>query len=263
MGSQWQFGAENFIGDATIYAKSTTDVVGYEATNLLNPFAWSRWLAPNATDYVIFDLGSAKEFDYCAIEVPNWPAYAGTIVVDASNDPTFATSTAMATFSYTAPASPYFEPAPRALWKSLAAALTLRYVRVRTDAAGAYFACLAVGNTYVPDIGEFVGLTPPKYSEDKDLINTVSEAGYFLGRTVIDRGVAFKIDLEFLSPSWVDTIGMRIIHILQTKPMFVAWPKYAAGTGGRCNHCWTDGALSPPVNQSTQFMKMAFKLRGV
>jgi len=261
MGSQWQFGAENVIEDSSILSSSSS-VSGYEASNLLNPFPWSRWYESGATGYVIFDCGSAKDVDYVAIEVPNWPTYTGTIVVKGSNDPTFATSTTLATFSYTAPAAPYFEPAPRSLWKSFTSG-SYRYFKVQTNATGAYLAVLSVGNAYIPDIGEFVGLMPPKYSENKDIINTISESGFYLGRSVLDRGVAFEVNLEFLDPDWVDTIGMRLIHILQQKPIFVCWPKYAAGSGGRCFHAWTDGSISKPANATVEFMKMGFKLRGV
>ncbi len=262
MGSLWQFGAENALYGATVTASSSSDA-GFEATNLLNPFPWSKWFEDASTGFVNFDCGAAVAVDYAAIEVPNWPTYTGTIVVKGSNDPTFVSGTVtLATFSYVAPAAPYFKPAPRSLWKSFTPG-SYRYFRVETNAVNAYLAVLSIGNAYVPVIGEFVGLSVPKYAEDKDIINTISESGYYLGRTVIDRGVSFDVNLEYLTPAWVEDIGMRLIHILQEKPIFVCWPKYDAGQGGRCFHCWTNGEIGKPTNQTVQFMNVGFKLRGV
>lgn len=269
MSRQFAIGIENHLLTATVLS-FTSQAVAAPAANLLNAFSWSKWQGTTAGgDTVTFDLGSAKSADYFAVADVNWPTFTGSINIDSSSDNATWTNLGAISPQVSFNVAPYFEPFPRAVGITLASVVSARYWRVRTVTAGsgadiASIGVVAIGQWVIPVIGEHVGVSPPRNNRNVDTYNALSDTGNFLGRSVVDKGTRLMMNLEYLDPSWVNTVGMRLIRVLEIRPIFIAYPPILNSDGAvQVNYMHTEGDIDPPVNTKPTVMKMSFKLRGI
>jgi hypothetical protein len=267
MGSQYAIGIENYFLNATILSYSS-QAAASPAANLLNAFTWSKWQGmTTGGDDIVFDLGTAKPVDYFAVAEVNWPGYDGTITIQSSPD-AVSWTTQGTIYAQSAPAAPFYEPVPRCMANAFPSVVTERYWRVVTSATSGslpMIGVVAIGQWVVPDIGEFVGLAPPRNNRNVDTYNALSDTGNFLGRSVVDKGTRLHMTLDFLDPSWVNTYGNRLIRVLEIRPVFIAYPiiNSAVAGGEQVGYLHSDGDIDPPTNSKTTKMKMSFKLRGI
>lgn len=234
------------------------------AENLADLHSWSRWQAgtsgtlhaltwdavtPTACDCAgLFDhnLGGGQT---CAVRWADNPGGPWTTV---------------ATFTGAANSAALWPPADRALmasWSSVAA----RYWRLEFSAAVAFTPSLGVvmiGPRLLTERSAHVGMRTPRQSRQVEVLNNVSDAGNFLGRSIIDRGTAGSIDLEHLSPVWVESYWMPFLMHANRFPFFLSWPPLANGQAGPGVFAWSAGPVDAPEHSHPNFQKATLSWQG-
>lgn len=103
-------------------------------------------------------------------------------------------------------------------------AIESTYWRVLMDSIDpSKIAVLAFGTDLEMERGQWIGVTPPDLGRDTDLTTIVSDAGAFLGRSVIRNLWRTKIDLDFLSFGWVYEKWLPFMKHAELKPFFYKW----------------------------------------
>lgn len=106
-----------------------------------------------------------------------------------------------------------FDPISAQWWRVLVSGL---------DAA-ASIAAVSIGTRLQLERGVQAGFTPADYSRVDRLINSKTQNGQFLGRSLIRTNAKGTIDLKALTQSWVRTTLDAFILDSRTKLWFLSW----------------------------------------
>lgn len=104
-----------------------------------------------------------------------------------------------------------------------------------------------------------VGFTPPTLTGGNDYMNSESEGGYFLGRSLIKNGRQFSLSFPLLTPSFIRDSWDLFIQHAEAKPFIFAWDydNYPAEVA----YCWTDKKIDVPNYHQPNFMQASLKVR--
>lgn len=122
-------------------------------------------------------------------------------------------------------------------------------------------AVLSIGKSVLTPYGVYLGYSDPKFSRANKFINSVSEGGNFLGRSIYARGFAGQLILQYASRTFINDYWMDFVLHAEQKPFFYVWntddyPNDAA-------YCWAEGEIAPPTyTHYNKFMGTSFAIRG-
>ena len=121
-------------------------------------------------------------------------------------------------------------------------------LEVMTAGDPAILAVLSVGLSLPLDSGLRQGFVPPPFTEQAEVIDTTSQDGLPLGRTVRRKPGQLTINVTDLDEQWMRTQWMPFRRHARDFPFFLLWnptewPDEAA-------LCWADG--EPTANPYTQ-----------
>ena len=259
----FQIGYDNLCTRLTPTASSAAATA--PAINLKDWHGWSRWTAGTAgtSHTVTWDAGSGNtaSADYAAIYGHDLVT-GDSIVVESS--PNGSTWTTQATILPAASVAAWDAPAQSILCR-FAAAVAVRYWRLRWALASSRTPSLSVaamGALMTSERGAHVGMMPLRSGRRIEQLNSTSDAGHFLGRSLVDRGVAGKIDLEPLTPAWVESTWMPFSQHAQSYPFFLAWPPLALSASAGVVLAWSTEAISGPEHSSTVHMRAGLSWQG-
>lgn len=134
-----------------------------------------------------------------------------------------------------------------------------RIVFVCTSVFSIAVACF--GSRLVVDRGLYIGWTVPKFGRDTRVVDSVSDGGQFLGRSIISTGIKTTLEISHAPESWMDTNYLHFIGHAEGKPFFflpqpVMRPSDAA-------FVWTDGAIPAPSPASYGHQSVSIPIRGL
>jgi len=86
-----------------------------------------------------------------------------------------------------------------------------------------YVGVFYIGRVLKFERGVYVGHAPATYNRMDNILNSISEGGEFLGRSLISEGGKTDISLDWLSPSYVRGAWNDFALHARTKPFFFAW----------------------------------------
>lgn len=130
--------------------------------------------------------------------------------------------------------------------------------------------CTEIFNIAVISFGEYLGLprgmylnwTPPKLGRANRLINSESDSGAFLGRSIISRGVKTTLQLNHAPDAWVREEWLPFVEHMEQKPFFFA-PNVSAYPN-ECGLCWVDGENLPaPTHTNYGYMGATIQIKGL
>jgi hypothetical protein len=115
-----------------------------------------------------------------------------------------------------------------------------------TGNEAARIAVVMIAPLLVVQRGIWLGHTPITMGTVTNYVNGMSQAGDFLGRTVLGEHNATSIDLKNLTPDWYRTYFDPFVRSAKTLPFFFAWRPVDYPT--EVGFCWLTNNPKP-VNQ--------------
>ena len=137
----------------------------------------------------------------------------------------------------------------------------VKYIKITITGTGspeigiAYF-----GKALVMERSVYGGHTPITMSRETEITPHISEAGEFLGTTVVRRGYSSGYNFNNLSASWVREKFDSFIQHARTRPFFIAWkPDRFAD---EVVYGWSPADIKPTNIGKRDLMSVSFDVRG-
>jgi PKD repeat protein len=203
------------LDNADAVITSDSIATGYAAANLFDWKPYTYWKpATGGEHYVQIVIPEAEVADYIAIAQHNLGENAGTFRLSYSNDGGSSWSDATADYS----------PSGReSIWLDFDA-ISARYWRVYTNSVTAsVLGVVAFGRKYRPRYGQFAGFMPPKLARSFELYASTSEAGLFLGRTILRKKLKGSIAFDLMEISDAYGDWHPFMQAAEQHPFFLAW----------------------------------------
>lgn len=234
-------GYENFFETGTITA--STESTDNPAANLSDWLATDYWIAAgDGTQYVDLDCGTSRTADYFAFYNQNLYLNSGTVKLQYWNGSAFVDVTSAIAPTTNAPYLTIFNAVSAQKW---------RVVAQQTGSAP-YFAVIAIGSSLALPFGVYLGYSEPIFARSPTLINSVSDSGSFLGRSVLARGCKTSLTLQYATDAFARASWLPFQKHMETKPFFYCWNYNQYPT--ECAYCWADGDITPPTHTHYGFM---------
>jgi hypothetical protein len=115
------------------------------------------------------------------------------------------------------------------------------------SAAASYVGVVSFGQDFECERGCWTGFTPPTMGRQTVVTNSQTVAGKFIGRSVISRNIASKLELEHLTEGWIRGTWMPFYRWAERFPFFLLWND--ANWPYEATFCWSNSTMIPaPVN---------------
>lgn len=101
------------------------------------------------------------------------------------------------------------------------------------------------------------GWTPPALALDNRYLNSRSEGGDFIGRTLIRKGSKTQFSVGIADADWIRTYWFPFMEAAEEHPFYHAWD--TVSYPDEVAYCYTDGKVSIPKYVNSRFM--AFDLK--
>jgi len=250
-----RIGYHNLLTAATTILTSTTVPPGMEKENLTDYFSWTYWRSANYPATLTIDAGSAQDVDYVGIAGHTLFSDQSSVKVEYSTNAT----------TWTECVSPFY-PASNAPLMFIFSAVTARYFRVTLAAVGggtlpAAIGVLNIGQTLVIPHSLYVGHTPITMRKITDIRPNKTEAGQWIGRSVIRRGNSASVELTHLSADWYRSNFQEFVDHAINYPYFFSWrpDEYPREVG----FGWTDEDIIPQLTGPGDMMSVSFEITGI
>lgn len=210
-----RIGYDNAGVGATVTADSTED--GYAAANLFDWKPYTYWKpATSGTHYVTVIPASTATVDYFAIAQHTLGTNGGTIQLQYSLNSGVHWSDATPAIAPTVDNEP--------IWRSFAA-ITASHWRLKVISTPAsVIAVVAFGSVYQPYYGQLAGFAPPKLARSVEMHPTESDAGLFLGSSVLSRHLETSVVFNNMDVTDCYTDWLTFMkHAERGVPFFFAW----------------------------------------
>lgn len=102
-----------------------------------------------------------------------------------------------------------------------------------------------------------IGWTPPRLARKSVLNTSVSDAGQFLGKSLIRRACQFEITATFLQIDWAYAAWFEFVKHAEQLPFFYLWD---IGEAGDSAFCWVDEEIEPPEFSGAFHVDAALKV---
>lgn len=122
-------------------------------------------------------------------------------------------------------------------------------------------AVISFGAQLALERGMYLGWTPPQFGRATQLIDSTSDGGEFLGRSIVSHGVKSAIVLNYGSDAWMRSSWIPFVRHAEQKPFFfvpdiATYPLEAV-------FAFADGDIAPPAQAAYGFMTTSVAIRGM
>jgi len=209
-----RIGYDNVGVGATVTSDSTAD--GYDPANVFDWKPYTYWKpAASGTHYITVEPASTPTVDYFAMAQHTLGTNGGTVQLQYSTNGGGAWSDA---FDPIAPTT-LNEP----VWRSFTA-ITAADWRVKVVSTPAsVIGVVSFGAVYQPYYGVLQGFAPPKLARNAVVKSTASEAGLFLGRSILRRFLDTSITFNNMDPDDCYNYWLPFMKHAEQYPFFLAW----------------------------------------
>lgn len=234
---------QNFAADAAASVDASSEVAGREAVLSISWAAGDqKWNAASAGDgWLRVDLGSARSADCFGIYGHN-----------------FGTAGAEISFQYASAAGgpwsdlvdPESPTTDGTIFRVADEPVSARYWRVFIDnpSVAPIVAIFFVGKSLRLYSGPPIPFAPPPFWTDDEILNSETEGGEFMGRSVLRRANRCSVGIDLAPVSWAREYYLPFRDHVRTAPFFYAW-----NYDDRPNEsalCYSDGAI-PRISLET------------
>jgi hypothetical protein len=239
--------------DATTVTVSSEDA-DYPGAQAYNDRSYNGWRPTSAGSATITaDLGSARDVSAFCYARTTLAANSGTIALAYSDTGTSGPWTVMM-----AAATPTDE---RPTYR-FAATETHRYWQVQiTSTPLSQINLLSFGDDFQIDQGQFTSFTPPFLNRSDRVEVNVTEAGNFVGSSLISEETELQATYTHLSQAFIrDTWEAFMLHA-RTKAWWYLWD--SVGRPSEAAWCYPSAAFPAPSNSDYGFMTAGVKAKCV
>lgn len=119
---------------------------------------------------------------------------------------------------------------------------------------------IKIGELTTTEHGVYIGFTVPDFGRDVEYIESTSDTGLPLGRSLRRTGVSTTLNLEFITDTWARSTWLPFVKHAERLPFYVAWniTDYA----DEIMYAVTDGAIGKPKQTHPQLMSTNLKIKG-
>ena len=206
--------------------------------------------ASGGTVNIDLTLSPGRTANYFAFYAQNLFQFGGSIKLQYHNGADYVDATSGISPSDNAPRILFFDDTTATQWRIVVT-------------------CSSVFSLGMVSFGEFLPLqhgmyrdwTPPVLGRANTLLNSVSDSGAFLGRSIIAKGIQTTVKLQYAADSWVRDEWLTFVKHAEQKPFWFApnvdaYPNEVA-------LCWTDGDIPAPVHTHYGYMGVDVPIRGL
>ncbi|MEZ5781153.1 MAG: hypothetical protein R3D70_05830 [Rhizobiaceae bacterium] len=219
-----------------------------------NAFDWrtSDWFKPATSGTVNIDLtlSGSESADYFAFYGHDLYAHSGTIKLQWWDGGGWVDCFAAVTPDDNSPRVITFNAQTSDKW------------RVVITCTGVFsIAVLSFGEALAVERGMYMGWTPPKYGRETEIIDSTSDGGEFLGRSIIAHGVKTTLEINKASEAWMEANWLGFVTVAEARPFFFLPDK--ARRPDDAVFAFTDGAIPTPTVTAVGFMSVSIPIRGM
>jgi hypothetical protein len=242
-------GYENLLENGTVVASS-------ENANfpVANAYDWrtSDFFKPAAsgTVYITLTLSAADSADYFAFYGHNLYSTGGTIKLQYHNGSTYVDCFTAITPTDNTPQMVTFASKTATLWRVVITCTSVFSIAV-----------ISFGAKLTLERGAYLGWTVPKFGRVTRTIDSSSDGGEFLGRSIISKGVKSELRLNQASDAWMRSYGLALIQRIEQKPFFFLHDPDTYPT--EAVFAFTDGEIPAPTQSAYGFMSVSIPIRGM
>ena len=183
------------------------------AQGIANSNTYERWRLTGANQSIIVSANSNKTINAICLGAHNLGAVNGTVTIATSAS----TSAAFINRATVTPAT------NNAIMVLLTSDLVVRRIRLTVNSASAEIGILYAGLALVMPRPIFGGHAPITLQNKVNYIDSASENGQWLGRTITRRGYATSYTWSFITDAWYRLNFSPFVESTNLYPFFIAW----------------------------------------
>lgn len=92
--------------------------------------------------------------------------------------------------------------------------------------------------------GNYLNWTPPLWARNTSVLNSISDAGVFLGRSITALGIKTTLVLQYASDDYIYTSWLPFMKHAEQKPFF--FQPHVEAYPGEVAFCWTENGVGNP-----------------
>jgi hypothetical protein len=231
-------------GDSVVVSSTAS---GYRAEGVLNNYTYERWCASSYPATIAIELDSIREINYIGIGAHTLAGFAVKAEYSLNGvDYTDITE---------------FIQANNNAIMILFAKVEALYVRLTITGVGtAEIGVVFVGETLVMQRGIYGGHTPALLANTTEITHHLSEAGEFIGTTVVRKGYSTQYNFSNLTAEWIRDYFQDFMESARTNPFFMAWKPDTFLD--EVFYGWCPSDIKPVNSGKRDFMSVNFDVRG-
>lgn len=245
-----RLGFENLLENGTVVASS--EAAGFPVANVYDwrPSDFFKPASIASAVNITLTLSVADGADYFAFYNHNLHLTGGTIKLQWWNGSSWVDCFGAITPTDNSPRFISFTAQSSTQWRVVITATSIFSI-----------ACISFGTQLALEYGMYLNWTPPVLARDTKVINSQSDSGNFLGRSIISTGIKSSIILQGASDAWVRASWMPFVRHAEQKPFFfipniTAYPLEAV-------FCWVEGQVPVPAHTNYGFMGVTVPIKGM
>jgi len=183
------------------------------AQGIANSNTYERWRLTNSIESITISANSNKTINAICLGAHNLGAVNGTVTIQTSSS----TSASFVTRATITPTT------NNAIMVLLTSNLVVRRIRLTVNRLTAEIGVLYAGLALVMPRPIFGGHAPITLQNKVNYIDSASENGQWLGRTITRRGYATSYTWSFITDAWYRLNFSPFVESTNLYPFFIAW----------------------------------------
>lgn len=206
--------------------------------------------AAAGTVHIELTLQRGQPASYFAFYAQDLWKYGGTIKLQYHNGSTYVDCTPTIAPSSNAPRAFFFDTLWSNKWRVVISCSNVFNIGV-----------IAFGEHLAVPRGMYMSWTPPVFGRANETINSVSDAGSFLGRSLVSKGIETSLSVTHATDDWMRKHWLNFVRHAEQKPFFFV-PDLLRNPNDVAL-CWTGSNIPAPAHSAYKFMSVSIPLKGV
>lgn len=246
-----RIGYENLFESASSVSV-TSAAAGFDIENAYDWLPNDFWKAASTSQQTItVTFASSVAATYFAHYNTNLHTASCSIVLQYYNGSIWVDAFSAYTPADNAPRVTYFSEVTSTQWRVI--------IGAGTEAA--QIGVLSFGEALLLQYGSYMGYTEPKLGRKVRGMTNISEAGAFLGRSIVSHGFESTIELNAATDAFTRNYWLPFVEHAEQKPFFFTWdydayPNEAA-------FCWSVGDINAPSHAYYGYSETVMRIMGV
>lgn len=230
---------------------ASSEAAGFPASSAVTPLTYDQWRPETLPAWWKFNNGSAIDSDYIGIAGHNLSDVGAVVTIESSADDS--TWSTLSEFSPgdNNPIMLIFDTVKAQYWR----------VSLTVVSGTPFIGTIYIGEALAMQRRIYGGHTPITLARETVTIPTVSDAGQFLGRSTVRKGVSTTFSWKNLTASWYRQYFDPFAKVARENAFFIAWRP--ADYPNEVGFCWTANDIRPANMGVKDFMSVDLSVSGL